>query len=234
MAVLQDIRVLHCRGQAKDSETDGNMAESRRRFLKQSVATVAAASVAACAPDDGRNPPPPGTDSPPAGPADTPPPPLPATTLRAVAQAVLPAELGDDGQERAVAAFERWSDGLEPVAELGHPYLVPETRYSGPDPRPGWVAQLQGLEKESRSRFSKDLPDLDVPTRRTLLTRAVEQTGPGLGSPANANHVAVALMAHFFASPLATDLCYRRTIAKQQCRGLDGAIAEPAAIGDAP
>lgn len=210
------------------------MTESRRRFLKQSVATVAAASVAACAPDDGRDPPPPGTDSPRAGPADTPAPPLPATTLRAVAQAVLPAELGDDGQERAVAAFERWSDGLEPVAELSHPYLVPETRYSGPDPRPGWAAQLQGLEKESRSRFGKDLPDLDIPTRRTLLTRAVERTGPGLGSPANANHVAVALMAHFFASPLATDLCYRRTIAKQQCRGLDGAIAEPAAIGDAP
>ncbi|MYG21084.1 MAG: twin-arginine translocation signal domain-containing protein, partial [Gemmatimonadetes bacterium] len=33
------------------------MAESRRGFLKQSVATVAAASVAACAPEDGRNPP---------------------------------------------------------------------------------------------------------------------------------------------------------------------------------
>jgi len=191
------------------------MAESRRGFLKQSVATVAAASVAACAPEDGRNPP-------------TTPSPLPSTTLRAVAQAVLPAELGDDGQQRAVAAFERWSDGLEPVVELAHPYLVPETRYSGPDPRPGWTAQLQGLEKESRSRFGTGLPDLDIHTRRTLLTRAVEETGSGLGAPANANHVAIALMAHFFASPLATDLCYRRTIAKQQCRGLDGATAEPA------
>ena len=200
------------------------MAESRRRFLKQSVATVAAASVTACAPEEGR-------DSPR---LDTPPAPLPSTTLRAVAQAVLPAELGHDGQQRAVAAFVRWSDGLEPVAELAHPYLVPETRYSGPDPRPGWTAQLQGLEKESRSRFGSDLPDLDIRTRRTLLTRAVEQTGSGLGTPANANHVAIALMAHFFASPLATDLCYRRTIAKQQCRGLDGATAEPAALADTP
>ncbi len=210
------------------------MAESRRKFLKQSVATVAAASVAACAPDDDRNRPPAATDSASPGAGDNPPVPLPAPTLRAVAQAVLPTELGDDGQERAVAAFERWSDGLEPVAELSHPYLVPETRYSGPDPRPGWAAQLRGLDKESRSRFGKDLPDLDVPTRRILLARAVEPSGPGLGSPANANHVSVALMAHFFASPLATDLCYRRTIAKQQCRGLDGALAEPAALGDAP
>ena len=210
------------------------MAESRRKFLKQSVATVAAASVAACAPDNDRNQPAASTGSTAPGPGNTPPVPLPAPTLRAVAQAVLPTELGDDGQERAVAAFERWSDGLEPVAELSHPYLVPETRYSGPDPRPGWAAQLRGLDKESRSRFGKDLPDLDVPTRRILLARAVEPSGPGLGSPANANHVSVALMAHFFASPLATDLCYRRTIAKQQCRGLDGALAEPAALGDAP
>lgn len=216
------------------------MAESRRTFLKHSAATVAAASVAACTPEDNRQTVSTGTGSsavtasPATGRADAPPVPLPATTLRAVAGAVLPAELGDDGQERAVAAFERWSDGLEPVVELGHPYLVPETRYSGPDPRPGWAAQLQGLEKESRSRFDTDFPDLDIPTRRTLLARPIGQAGPALGSPATATHVAIALTAHFFASPVATDLCHRRTIAKQQCRGLDGAIAEPAGLGDAP
>ena len=193
------------------------MADTRRSFLKQSVATVAAASVAGCASDDG------GDSSR-----------LPAHTLRAVAEAVLPAELGADGRERAVAAFERWSDGLEPVAELAHPYLVPETRYSGPDPRPGWAAQLQGLEKECQARHGSPLADLDVAGRRKLLARGVGQAGPGLGAPANANHVAVALMAHFFASPAATDMCYRRTIARQQCRGLDGAAAEPADLGAAP
>lgn len=193
------------------------MSDTRRSFLKQSVATVAAASVAGCASDDG---------------GDTSP--LPAHTLRAVADAVLPAELGADGRERAVAAFERWSDGLEPVAELAHPYLVPETRYSGPDPRPGWVAQLQGLEKECHARHGKLLTDLDTAGRRKLLARGVGQAGPGLGAPASANHIAVALMAHFFASPAATDMCYGRTIAKQQCRGLDGAVAEPAALGAGP
>ena len=210
------------------------MAESRRTFLKHSAATVAAASVAACTPEDDRNPLPASTASAAAGRADTPPVPLPATTLRAVAGAVLPAELGDDGQERAVTAFERWSDGLEPVAELGHPYLVPETRYSGPDPRPGWAAQLQGLDKESRSRFNTEFADLDIATRRAMLARPLAQAGPALGSPATAGHVAVALTAHFFASPVATDLCHRRTIAKQQCRGLDGAVAAPAELGDAP
>lgn len=203
------------------------MPRSRRSFLKQSVATVAAASVAGCAPDgdgesgaasDG------GTRG---GATGTRPIPLPAGILRAVGEAVLPAELGDDGRERAVAAFERWSDGLEPVAELAHPYLVPETRYSGPDPRPGWAAQLQGLEKECRARFGSEFGEIDVAARRNLLAGPVGQAGTGLGSPSNAGHVAVALMAHFFRSPTATDLCYGRVIAKQQCRGLDGALGEP-------
>lgn len=211
------------------------MPETRRSFLKQSVATVAAVSATGCAPDGNgsRGAGDLGADDPAPARASGPgaaPVPLPAPTLRAVAEAVLPGELGEEGRERAVTAFERWSHGLEPVAELSHPYLVPETRYSGPDPRPGWAAQLQGLEKECRAHHAIDLADLDLADRRELLARGVGQAGPGLGAPANANHIAVALMAHFFASPVATDMCYRRTIAKQQCRGLDGAPAEPAVL----
>ncbi|MXW56927.1 MAG: twin-arginine translocation signal domain-containing protein, partial [Gemmatimonadales bacterium] len=78
------------------------MAESRRTFLKQSAATVAAVSLTGCAPEA----------------AGATPVPLPAETLRAVADAVLPGELDEDGRERAVRAFERWSEALEPVAEL--------------------------------------------------------------------------------------------------------------------
>ena len=200
------------------------MAESRRSFLKQSAATVAAVSLTGCAPGAGREA---------AAEVDGDPVVLPGETLRAVAEAVLPAELGSDGRERAVAAFERWSEGLEPVAELGHPYLVPEIRYSGPDPRPGWAAQLQGLEKECTSRHGVSLSDIDVPGRRELLARPLGQGGPGLGAPANADHVALALMAHFFDSPTATDLCYGRAIRKVRCRTLDGAENEPEPLGAA-
>ena len=207
-----------------------SMSETRRSFLKQSVATVAAASVAGCAPDGSRDSSGRSGGAADAGLAGASAVPLPGETLCAVAEAVLPTELGDQGRERAVAAFEVWSDGLEPVAELAHPYLVPETRYSGPDPRPGWVAQLEGLEKECRSRYGTALTDLELSGRRKLLAGPVGQADSGLGSPANAHHVAVALMAHFFASPVATDLCYGRVIARQQCRGLGGALGEPRAV----
>ncbi len=195
------------------------MAESRRTFLKQSAATVAAVSLTGCARDaaGGRAT---ETDG--------------AETLRAVADVVLPDELGEDGRGRAVRAFERWSEALEPVAELSHPYLVPEIRYSGPDPRPGWAAQLEGLEKECESRHGVSLSDLDVSARRELLARPLADAGPGLGAPQNADHVALALMAHFFGSAIATDLCYGRAIRRELCRSIEGAEDEPAPLGAAP
>lgn len=210
------------------------MAESRRTFLKQSAATVAAVSLTGCAREaaseaaaevDGDA----LLRSTRAGPI-----PLPAETLRAVADAVLPDELGDDGRERAVRAFERWSEALEPVAELSHPYLVPEIRYSGPDPRPGWAAQLEGLEKECESRHAVSLSDLEVSGRRELLARPLADAGPDLGAPQNADHVALALAAHFFGSAIATDICYGRAIRRELCRSIEGAEDEPAPLGAAP
>ncbi len=189
------------------------MAESRRTFLKQSAATVAAASLASCAPSSLER-------------ADT----LGLATLRAVGDVILPEELGEAGRERSVAAFELWAEGIEPVAEMAHPYLVPETAYTGPDPRPGWAAQLRALDIESGKRFGASFGEVGVPDRRTLLARHMRAAGPAFGRPENAGHVAVALAAHFFASPIATDICYGRAIAKQQCRGLAGAGDEPAPL----
>ncbi|MXX70022.1 MAG: twin-arginine translocation signal domain-containing protein [Gemmatimonadales bacterium] len=225
---------LHFRLGSPTSVRSVAMAESRRTFLKQSAATVAAVSLTGCAPEaaGGR---PAETDG--DGLSETTgaaPVPLPAETLRAVAEAVLPDELGDDGRERAVRAFERWSDALEPVAELSHPYLVPEIRYSGPDPRPGWAAQLEGLEKESGSRHGVTVSDLDVPARRELLARPLSESGSALGAPQNADHVALALMAHFFGSPVATDICYGRAIRKELCRTIEGAEDEPEPLRTAP
>lgn len=210
------------------------MAESRRTFLKQSAATVAAVSLTSCAP---------GAASEAAADVDgdallrstgAGPVPLPAETLRAVAEAVLPDELGSDGRERAVRAFERWSEALEPIAELSHPYLVPEIRYSGPDPRPAWTAQLEGLEKECGSRHGVSLSDLDMSGRRELLARPLADARPDLGAPQNADHVAQALMAHFFGSAIATDICYGRAIRRELCRSIEGAEDEPAPLGGAP
>lgn len=210
------------------------MAESRRAFLKQSAATVAAVSLTGCAPGAADEPASETGGHALSGSSGATPVPLPSETLRAIGEAVLPDELGENGRERAVRAFERWSEALEPVAELSHPYLVPEIRYSGPDPRPGWAAQLEGLEKECARRHGVSVSDLDVPGRRELLAGPLGETGPDLGAPQNAHHVALALAAHFFGSAIATDLCYGRGIRKELCRSIEGAEDEPAPLGAAP
>ena len=199
----------------------------RRAFIGRSAAAVAATSVAGCGPEGGEAADEAGwTTGDAASRTDR------SAALRAVAEAVLPSELGEDGTARAVAAFERWAEELEPVAELSHPYLVPELRYAGPDPRPGWAAQLDGLDKEALARHGVALGELDVAGRRALLEGPVGGAGDGdgFGRPGSAVHVAVALMAHFYASPEATDLCHGRVIGRQQCRGLDGAPDEPEAL----
>ena len=104
---------------------------ARREFLKTTGAVAAAVAVpgaaAAAQEADGRR--------------------LDLPLLQAVAEAVLPPEIGADGVREALRDFVRWLDGFEPVAELPHPYLSSDqVRYGPPDPAPMWAAQLAALE----------------------------------------------------------------------------------------
>ncbi len=191
----------------------------RRTFLKQSATALSAVSLSSCAPGQvaeeaaggGR-------------------PGLEPTTLRAVAEVALPTELGAEGRERAVSAFEAWLADFEPVAELNHGYGTAEISYAPPDPGAAWRAQLDALELEARKRHEAGFTDLPGDVRRELLVRQLADVGERLPSPARARHVAVALMAHFAASPGATDLCYGAAIGKQTCRGIASASEAPRTI----
>ena len=44
---------------------------------------------------------------------------------------------------------------------------------------------------------------------------------------ADANHVSLALLAHFYDSSAATDLCYEAQIGKQTCRPLAASARKP-------
>ena len=198
------------------------MTPDRRTFLKQSGAALSAAAVGAGLPsrvDGGLG----GTDSasePTARRLDT-------ELLRAVAEVVLPSEVGEAGRVEAVASFAAWADAYEPVAELNHGYGTSEIRYGPPDPVPAWTAQLEALELEARQRAGSSFAALDLARRRDLIASQDLDGGSSLPSPLRARHVAVALMAHWFASPEAVDRCYGRRIAERACRGIDSAPDEP-------
>jgi hypothetical protein len=137
--------------------------------------------------------------------------------LRALAAVVLPSELGPRNLESTVAAFERWVRQYRPGAEMDHGYGVTRLRSKPPSPAPAYLEQLRAL------RLTGDEPS-DRATVETALEAAQIAALPR--SP-DGKHVATDLMAFFFHSSEANDLCYRAQIGRDLCRGLAGSDREP-------
>jgi len=143
-----------------------------------------------------------------------------AALLVAVGDAVLPEELGADGVTRAVAEFQRWMDGYQPGAEANHGYGTGRIERLPADPRPRWRSQLAALDTEAR-RSGQSFSAMPHARRQALVRTALQgERGEALPNPLLARHVALALLAHFYDSPAATDLCYAAQIGRQQCRPL--------------
>ncbi len=186
----------------------------RRRFLKQSAAlvgTMAGMTTSTCAPSGEA---PPSVSS--LG--------IERSTLEALGRIVLPkSALGEDGVSSVLDGFLDWLGGFEAVAELDHPYLwTDEIAYGPPDPAPLWIGQLEALELEATKRHDQRYSDLSAEDQRVILDRQLPKNlGPDLPDAGSAAHVAVGILAYFYATSEANDLGYGAAIEKQTCRGLD-------------
>jgi Gluconate 2-dehydrogenase subunit 3 len=148
--------------------------------------------------------------------------------LGAVGEVVLPSELGERGRDAAIGRFIDWADGYDPVAEEMHGYGYADIRYLPPDPSPAWRAQLAALEILAQKTARKGFAALDAAQRRALLTTALQgHGGARLPAPLEASHVALALVAHWAASPEAWDLAWQAKITPASCRVLDDATPKP-------
>jgi hypothetical protein len=157
-----------------------------------------------------------------------------ASLLEALGDAVLPAELGPYGTTRAVTEFQQWMDGYRPGAESNHGYGTGRIDRVPADPRPRWRAQLAALDTEAR-RGGAPFASLSRERRQAVVRTALaDERGDSLPSPLAARHVAVALLAHFYDSPLATDMCYDAQIGRQQCRPLAAQAQQPVALARRP
>ena len=156
---------------------------------------------------------------------------LPQELLLAVGVAVLPAELGRGGVERAVRAFSAWIAGYRPGAELLHPYGSADLSATPPSPAVLWRQQLAALDTAARAVHQRPFSALGAGDRQALVRQALSGARlSGMPAPLRAPHIAVALLSHFYASPEATDLCYEAAIRKNQCRPLVNSPREPVAI----
>ena len=144
-----------------------------------------------------------------------------ARTLYYVGDTVLPSELGAAGVTRVVGAFQRWIAGYREHTELTHGYGTSRLRFTGPTPATRWSTQLDALDATAHRRFRRAFIELPFDRREALLREALaSERLDRMPSVADANHVAVALLAFFYDTPEATDLCYGAKIGKQTCRPL--------------
>lgn len=151
--------------------------------------------------------------------------------LDRLGDAILPESLGAPGRLAAVNAFVEWVDGYDPVAEEMHGYGYAEVRYLPADPAPGWRSQLDALDTLARKSKQKPFVELEVEARRAVVRAALAGTRESaMPDPLGASHIAIALLAHWAASPAAKDLALGVQVAPLTCRPLAGATTRPLPI----
>ena len=145
---------------------------------------------------------------------------LQGDALRALAAVVLPSELGAEGIERTASAFSRWVREYRPGAEMDHGYGFTRLRFKPPSPAAAYSQQLEALRPA--------LLGSDEAAKRAAVETALLQANvTALPQSPDGKHVASDLMAFYFRSAEANDLCYHAHIGRYECRGLAGSEKEP-------
>jgi hypothetical protein len=151
--------------------------------------------------------------------------------LKDVAPTVLPSAIGAKGHDEAVANFLRWIREYKEGVALSHGYGEPRLVKSGPSPRPAYVDQLAALQQAARARGGR-FGALPLDIRRELLdaafTAAAVRNLPGRP---DGKHVVADLMAHYFRSSAANDLCYNARIGRNAYRAIRVTTVRPAPLG---
>lgn len=150
--------------------------------------------------------------------------------LRDIAATVLPASIGPKGQEDAVDDFLRWLRDYKEGVALSHGYGDPRLVKSGPSPQSSYSTQLDALQNAAQARGAR-FGALPVAARRELLdtafTAAAVRSLPGRP---DGKHVVADLIAHYFRSSAANDLCYNSRIGRNTYRAIRVTTVRPARL----
>ncbi len=150
-------------------------------------------------------------------------------TLDALAEVVLPsAALGKAAFTKEVEAFRKWGAEYREGAEVNHGYGTSRLRTLGPTPMTRWTTQLDELDAAAKAKFQKAFHELPAADRADLVRAALQgQRLDRIPAIGDASHVALAVLAHFYNSSEANDLCYEARIGQQTCRPLAQQARKP-------
>ncbi len=155
-------------------------------------------------------------------------------TLHALAESVLPSELPGPQLAAVVAGFQKWIAGYRENAEMVHLYGTSALERTRPSPATRWAAQLDALDASARRLHRRAFADVPLLVRQQMVQRQLDALkADRIPAIARAPHVALAVLAHFYSSAEATDLCYEASIGKQHCRPLATSSRKPLPLAPA-
>jgi hypothetical protein len=138
--------------------------------------------------------------------------------IHALADIVLPGELGAEGKGKVVAGFLQWLREYREGADTDHGYGFTRLRRTAASPARKYAAQLDALDARGGDR-------------RAAVAAAIAETKiERLPSRPDGGHVATDLMSFYFNSAEAADRVYGVAIERDACRGLAGSESRPAPI----
>jgi hypothetical protein len=147
--------------------------------------------------------------------------------LRDVAATVLPSAIGRKGQDDAVDNFLRWIRDYKEGVPLSHGYGEPRLVKTGPSPTPGYAQQISALQAAAKARGGR-FGALSLEDRRGLLDDAFKAADVrNLPGRPDGKHVVADLMAHYFRSSAANDLCYNARIGRNTYRAIRVTTVRP-------
>jgi hypothetical protein len=150
--------------------------------------------------------------------------------LVALAEAVLPAEIGTARRDAVVDDFLRWHREYRAGAATDYGYGFPRLRRLPPAPGAKYRAQLDALDERAKST-GQAFSQLAVNARRPIVEAAITAAGiERLPGRPDGGHIATDLMGFYFNSSEASDLCYERAIGADTCRGLEGSGERPRSL----
>ncbi len=136
--------------------------------------------------------------------------------LQNLAGLVLPSSLGDAKSKKIAVKFETYVRDYRPGADTEHGYGFTRVVPKPPAPAQRYVEQLRALPS---------------PLTKTAVQQALAQAGvKELPRTPDGKSVIADLMAFYFRSSDANDVCYGAAIGRDQCRGLPGSEHPPAAL----
>lgn len=152
--------------------------------------------------------------------------------LHEIAPTVLPAAIGAARIRETTDKFVAWTRGYREGVALAHGYGHPRLQKSGPSPVPRYVSQLATLDSDAKASGQR-WSTLDLEARRTLLDAAFVAAGVRtLPQRPMGQHVVADLMAFYFRSTEANNLCYNARIDREVCRPIAITTKRPAPLAD--